>query len=164
MIHNTRTAFNFFSNWSVTSPRGVDISDIRIENCTLDCEDLTRIQYGYGSEALVRDLYFQGISGHTRRTSLLIGKQDRVLENIRFSDIDLTLAGTNEFLKAVHVSGLALRDVRIKTVSADTAAETGAKPIIYLGNAENLTLPDGAFETKPLSEEEIKQYDKDGRY
>lgn len=164
VFHDTRTAFNFISNWSQTVPRGTDIFDIRIENCSVDCLDLIRIHYGFGDEAFIRDIYFHTISGQIQQLCRLCGKDGRPLKNIRLSDIDLSCGKSPDLLKAIHVSGLELRDVRLRYRASDTDTPADAKPVIYLGQCENVTFADGAFDVKTLSDEDIEQYDKNGRY
>lgn len=158
VIHHSRTAFNFFSNWSTSKPRGVDISDIRFENITVDCEDLIRVQYGFGSETVIKNLYFSGISGNISRTSFLVGKEDRRLENIRFNRLDLRLTKTNDFLTALDINGLTLDDVTV------AGPNPGTPPILRTGSVERLEADSARLEKKTLSSEELTTLRKRERY
>lgn len=158
VIHDTRTAFNLFSNWSTSDPRGVDISDIRFENITVDCEDFIRAQFGFGNETAIKNVYFSGISGDVSRTSYLIGKEDRRLENFRFERLDLRLSGTNDFLTALDMDGLTFD--RVSVVGPDP----GTPPILRTGNVERFEADYPRLEIKPLSAEEIDALRKRGRY
>lgn len=151
VVHDTRTALNFFSSWTKTS-RGVDIDNIRFANMSVDCQDLIRIQYGFATEARVGEITFNGISGTVRKLSQLMGRPGLPLENIRLSDIDLTVEAS-EFLHVYETAGLLLRDVRLR-------GSGSSEPVIRLGKVTDAELRDVNVKPQPFTDEELRDFDK----
>jgi len=146
VIHDARTAFNFFSSWSATS-RGTDIDTIRFNTVSVECKDLIQIQYGYATETKIQNVYFSGISGTILGTSHLSGKPGLALKNIQLSDFSIEGPGDESFMEAADVDGLVLRDIRIQ----------GKAPKIGLKNVTDLQVDNCKPEPQKMPDGEIKK-------
>ena len=87
-ISDTRTAFNFVAAYGPTS-RGPDITGIRIQNVRVDSQLFLRMHHMYATEALFRDIAFDGISGTVRQPSQIRAKKTRPFEKITFRNVEL---------------------------------------------------------------------------
>lgn len=93
VIHDTRTAFCFVSQYSPQSP-GVGIEDIMIENVRMDCirpfNIATTVRGIQKEEAKsIRNVVFNHVRGTATKGSLVIGRSKGYVENITFSDVVL---------------------------------------------------------------------------
>ena len=87
-ISDARTAFNFVAAYGRAS-RGPDITGIRIHNVRVDAQHLLLMHHMYATEALFRDIVFDGVSGTVRRPSRIYAKKTRPFENITFRNVEL---------------------------------------------------------------------------
>ena len=87
-ISDTRTAFNFVAAYGRTS-RGPDITGIRIQNVRVDAQLLLRMHHMFATEALFRDIVFDGVAGTVRQPSQIRAKKTRPFENIVFRNVEL---------------------------------------------------------------------------
>ena len=87
-ISDARTAFNFVSSYGSKS-RGADITGIRIQNVRVDATLFLRMHHMYATEALFRDIVFDGVSGTVREPSRIYAKKTRPFENIAFRNVEL---------------------------------------------------------------------------
>ena len=87
-ISDTRTAFNFVAAYGPRS-RGPDITGIRIHNVRVDAQLFLRMHHMYATEALFRDIVFDGVSGTVRQPSRIYAKKTRPFENITFRNVEL---------------------------------------------------------------------------
>ena len=87
-ISDTRTAFNFVSAYGPTS-RGADITGIRVQNVRVDAKIFLRMHHMYATEAVFRDIVFDGVSGTVSQPSQIRGKKTCPFENITFRNVDL---------------------------------------------------------------------------
>jgi polygalacturonase len=153
-IRETRTAFNFYSNWRATS-RGTTIENIRIHNCTLDVSVPFFMTLGHpGENTRIRNIYVHGVSGTAGAESVLAGAKDNRLTNLSFSDVHLTFpkAASGEGAMAfTNIDGLEL--VHVKMIEAEPPADARGRTIT-LQNVDHLTAdhcwPEPAREAKPV--------------
>ena len=87
-ISDTRTAFNFVAAYGPTS-RGPDITGIRVHNVRVDAQLFLRMHHMFSTEALFKDIVFDGISGTVRQPSRIYAKKTRPFENIAFRNVEL---------------------------------------------------------------------------
>ena len=152
VIHDTRTAFNFVSAYSAGS-HGCDIQDIRLDNISLDCRNFLFLALNETNQTLVKNLYFTGMNGIVRgNKAQVIGKPDKKLENIQFSNLDLIFTGKTAFMDALNVDGLTFQNCRIE---ADA-------PAIRLGAVSGLRVNDCAPNPEVMTEQELDQRNKQG--
>ena len=69
-IHDTLNAFNFVGAYSKGN-RGTDITDIRVSNVVMDAERFIYFYPRFATEVEFRDIVFSGISGKTRKPSVV---------------------------------------------------------------------------------------------
>ena len=81
-------AFNFVASWSPSS-RGTDITGIRVQNVRIVAHDFLRMHHMCATEALFRDIVFDGVSGTVRRPSRIYARKTRPFENIAFRNVEL---------------------------------------------------------------------------
>ena len=94
VIHDTRTAVCFVSQYSPTSP-GVGIEEIMMENIRMDCKrpfHIATTVRGIQKEPAksIRNISFNHIRGTGTKGSIVIGRSRGYMENISFKDVILT--------------------------------------------------------------------------
>ena len=114
-ISDTRTAFNFVAAYGPTS-RGPDITGIRIQNVRVDSQRFLRMHHMYATEALFRDIVFDGVSGTVLQPSQIRAKKTRPFEKITFRNVELPCGFLN-FNADVRLDGGSFAPVEL------TAAE-----------------------------------------
>lgn len=87
VITDTRNAFNFVGAWSAGS-RGTDITDIRIANVRVEADCLLWMMHRHPSEALFRNIVFDGVSAKTKSPALIEANASRPFEKIVLRNVD----------------------------------------------------------------------------
>ena len=124
-ISDTRTAFNFVASYGPKS-RGADITGIRVQNVRVDALLFLRMHHMYSTEAIFRDIVFDGISGSVREQSRIYAKKSSPFENIAFRNVELP-CGFVAFNADVRVDGGSFAPLEISaadraTIEADIDA------------------------------------------
>ena len=87
VFSDTRTALNFVGAYGRGS-RGTDISDIRVANVRAVADRLVYMYHRHATEALFRNIVFDGISAKTSEPSRLKAAASRPFEKIVFRNVD----------------------------------------------------------------------------
>ncbi len=143
VVENARTAFNFVSSWSKTS-RGVDMSDIRINNICVDCEILVNMYHKFAEKTELRNVSITGVTGTLRQVTevskarrdesciwlnaytpwmvAIEARPDCPFQNIRFTDINLNVFPKAQWI-IKNVNELTMENIVLKTVDPAKSAE-----------------------------------------
>ena len=89
VIHESGTAINLTGSY-VPRVRGTDIVGIRFQNIrVLSTREFLRAHHMRSSEAVFRDIVFDGISGDVRQPSRVWAHPNMPFENFLFRDVDI---------------------------------------------------------------------------
>ena len=87
-ITDTKTAFNVVSSYSRGS-RGTDIYDIRFKDIRVDANELIRIHHMRSKDAVIKDIFFENISGSAPNDSHIWAKRIAPFKNIVLKNVNV---------------------------------------------------------------------------
>ena len=87
-ISDTPYALNIVGAYTPRA-RGTDIVGIRFANLRIDAKQFLWMDHRYATEALFRDIVFDGVSGKVEQPSVVQAKATRPFERISFVNVDL---------------------------------------------------------------------------
>ena len=89
VIHESGTAINLTGSYG-PGVRGTDIEGLRFQNIrVLTTREFLRAHHMYSSEAVFRDIVFDGISGDVRQPARVWAHPNRPFENFLFRDVEI---------------------------------------------------------------------------
>ena len=126
VVHDSRTAVNIVSSWNSKATKGVDFSNIRFCNWTVDCRKLLRLYGGPQAPGVerkyeMRDIFFQGFSGRAPEGGEIDGLERSPIRNIVLRDVDV-----EGVLRTRFAEGVRVENSRLQVVSYDAACDVRA--------------------------------------
>ncbi|MBO7721759.1 MAG: right-handed parallel beta-helix repeat-containing protein [Kiritimatiellae bacterium] len=114
-IHDTRIAFNIVSSWSASS-RGCDFSDIRFENCTVDCGMFLYMHSIYAKETSAGNIAFSGITGRSLLPGRVCWADASRCGRVLFRDVELDCGLACKNAPELEISGGRLKKIAMTDV------------------------------------------------
>jgi hypothetical protein len=141
VLFNNCVIRNSNKGFGINVQDGATVSDIVVSNLTIEtgrrhwnwwgsaemCKFVLKKRTPTSRLGAIRDVVVQNVVAHVRGTSTIVGHPDRPIENVRLSNIDMTMLPENAADKrATHalyldqVRGGHLRDVSVRWSESDT--------------------------------------------
>jgi hypothetical protein len=135
VLFNNCVIRNSNKGFGINVQDGATVSDVIVSNLTIEtsrrhwnwwgsaemCKFVLKKRTPASRLGAIRDILIDNVKAHPRGTSTIVGHPDQPLENIRLTNVDMTMLPENladkratHALRVEHVRGLRIRDLSVR--------------------------------------------------